>query len=185
MASPPDGRPVRLAILMADTPLPGTKARFGSYGGVFTDLFARAVSPAPLAAHLTITTHDVVTAELDEPAQYPALDAVDAVLITGSRHNAFADDSWIVRLTDYVRAAVTTPVDGGRYVRVVGVCFGHQILARALGSVVERSPGGWEVSVTDVELSAAGEQLFGFKSLVRPCRVAAVSNGTCTQTPAG
>jgi len=51
-------------------------------------------------------------------------------------------------------------------VRIIGVCFGHQILGRALGVKVGRSPGGWEVSVLPVELSPKGKELFKQDSLV-------------------
>jgi GMP synthase-like glutamine amidotransferase len=50
---------------------------------------------------------------------------------------------------------------------VVGICFGHQVIARALGGQVQRSPGGWEVAVNPVHLSERGRQLFGRESLVR------------------
>ena len=44
---------------------------------------------------------------------------------------------------------------------VVGVCFGHQIVGRALGSPVGRSPaGGWELAVVDMALTDAGRRLF-------------------------
>ncbi|RAL65779.1 hypothetical protein DID88_005444 [Monilinia fructigena] len=50
-------------------------------------------------------------------------------------------------------------------VRIVGVCFGHQIVGRALGVKVDRSDKGWEVSVTPVELTAKGKEIFGLESL--------------------
>jgi GMP synthase-like glutamine amidotransferase len=56
-------------------------------------------------------------------------------------------------------------LDAGR-VRVIGVCFGHQIVARALGARVAPSPGGWELSVTEVQLSKEGRRVFGGESLV-------------------
>ena len=96
---------------------------------------------------------------LVEPAEgacYPSLDAVDALLVTGSRHSAFAEDPWISALVAYVRRAL----EGGR-VRVVGVCFGHQIVGRALGAPLGVNPAGWEVSVTEVRLSEKGRELFG------------------------
>jgi GMP synthase (glutamine-hydrolysing) len=145
---------------MADTPLPATKARYGSYGGVFTRLLATAVAPDPVERHLAISAHDVVSA--DPPAlAYPALDGVDALLITGSRHSAFTDDAWVVALVEYTRRAL----EGGR-VRVVGVCFGHQIVGRALGVPVAVNPSGWEVSVTEARLNPRGKEVFGLATLV-------------------
>ena len=51
-------------------------------------------------------------------------------------------------------------------VRLIGVCFGHQIIGRALGVKVDRSDRGWEVSVTKVQLTEQGKKLFGIDELV-------------------
>lgn len=51
--------------------------------------------------------------------------------------------------------------------RIIGVCFGHQIVARALGVKVGRNPDGWEAAVMDVYLSPKGEEIFGKTTLVR------------------
>jgi hypothetical protein len=152
--------PIRLAILEADTPQPGTKAKYGGYGGVFTALLdAACVSldpPQSLASQLSISIHDVV-GDLDS---YPAIETIDAILITGSRHSAFDDDPWILKLVEYTKRCI----DGD--VRVVGVCFGHQIVGRAMGVQVARSGTGWEVSVTDVELTEKGKELFNLEKMV-------------------
>jgi GMP synthase-like glutamine amidotransferase len=51
-------------------------------------------------------------------------------------------------------------------IRIIGVCFGHQILGRALGVKVGRSDDGWEISVLPVELSAKGKEIFQQDTLV-------------------
>lgn len=52
-------------------------------------------------------------------------------------------------------------------VKVIGVCYGHQIVGRALGAKVARSEGGaWEVSVSQVNLTEKGKELFGKDALV-------------------
>ena len=52
--------------------------------------------------------------------------------------------------------------------RIVGVCFGHQIIARALGMMPERNPKGWELSVTDFDLEPEAAKAFGKSKIVRP-----------------
>lgn len=75
--------PLRIAILECDTPLPNTKARFQDYGGVFEHLLRAGAKSMgrPSQEDLVFTKHQV---ELD-PENYPDLDDVDAILITGSR----------------------------------------------------------------------------------------------------
>lgn len=71
-----------------------------------------------------------------------APDQMDGWLITGSRHGVYEDLDWIAPLEGFVRGAY----DAG--VPVVGICFGHQLLARALGGQVRKFAGGWSVALT-------------------------------------
>lgn len=50
--------------------------------------------------------------------------------------------------------------------RIIGVCFGHQIVGRALGVKVGRNDEGWEISVCDMELTENGKELFQRDKLV-------------------
>lgn len=80
--------------------------------------------------------------------------------LTITEHDAFSDDLWILKLTEYVRDVVKTHKKP-----VVGICFGHQVLARALGARVGRSDG-WEISSSKINLTDAGKELFGQDELV-------------------
>ncbi len=72
--------------------------------------------------------------------KFPAsVDTCDGWLITGSRHGAYEDHAWIPLLEDFIRTAYKSDVP------VAGICFGHQILAQALGGKVEKFSGGWGV----------------------------------------
>ncbi len=84
---------------------------------------------------------------------YPVLDDVipatshecDGWLITGSRFGVYEDHSWIAPLEGFIRQTY----DAG--VPIVGVCFGHQILAQALGGKVEKFQGGWSCGAVTYE----------------------------------
>ena len=66
----------------------------------------------------------------------------DGWIITGSRHGCYEDHPWIPPLEALIRDIR----DAGR--PLVGICFGHQIVAQALGGRVEKSDRGWQVGRT-------------------------------------
>jgi len=68
--------------------------------------------------------------------------ACDGWLITGSKHGAYEDHPWIPPLEELIRKIHAAGVP------LVGVCFGHQIIAQALGGKVEKFAGGWSVGRT-------------------------------------
>ena len=68
-------------------------------------------------------------------------DECDAWLITGSRHGVYDPLPWIEPLKEFLRTAYAKDVP------IVGICFGHQILAEALGGTAEKSHKGWALGV--------------------------------------
>ena len=69
----------------------------------------------------------------------------DGWLITGSRFGAYEPHDWIPPLEDFIRAAYAA------HIPVVGICFGHQIIAQAMGGKVEKYAGGWSVGPTEYD----------------------------------
>ena len=78
-----------------------------------------------------------------------------------AEHNSFDNDPWILKLVEFTEKVLKQD-----RVRIIGVCFGHQILGRALGARVGRSDNGWEIAVLPVELTAKGKEVFQQDTLV-------------------
>ena len=66
-------------------------------------------------------------------------------LITGSRHGAYEDHPFIPKLETFIRDAIAAKVP------LVGICFGHQIIAQAMGGTVEQFDKGWAVGPQDYD----------------------------------
>ena len=122
---------LRLGILQADHVDPSPRTRFGDFADMFTTAFG-----AALGLGTSFEFFDV------RRGQYPNRRAdCDAYLITGSRASVYDDEAWITRLGDFVRE-----LNNAR-VKTLGVCFGHQLIAQALGGTVSRAAVGWGVGV--------------------------------------
>ncbi len=103
-------------------------ATHGEYPAMFARLLAR------VAPTLNTTAYRIYADE------YPANPhAHDGYLITGSRFAVYDDEAWIRRLEDYVRELFVARKP------TVGICFGHQMIARALGGVTAKAPQGWGI----------------------------------------
>lgn len=62
-------------------------------------------------------------------------------LIGGCRLSAYDDVAWIKQMIGWIRQAYEMKV------KLIGICFGHQVIAQALGGTVNRSPKGWGVGI--------------------------------------
>ena len=114
---------MRLAILEVGAPPPQLQPRFGDYPSMFERLL-----DAPM------TTFKV------KEGQWPVIADFDAFVITGSAAGVYEDHPWIEPLKAFLRRAK------GR-VALVGICFGHQIMAEAFGGRVVKSSKGWGVGL--------------------------------------
>eukprot|EP01116_Phalansterium_solitarium_P010803 TRINITY_DN260_c1_g1_i1.p1 TRINITY_DN260_c1_g1~~TRINITY_DN260_c1_g1_i1.p1 ORF type:complete len:270 (+),score=54.52 TRINITY_DN260_c1_g1_i1:104-913(+) len=81
------------------------------------------------------------------------IDELDGFVITGSKFSAYEDQPWINQLKDFVRQL------DSRQKKVLGVCFGHQVAAEALGGKVEKV--GWNMSHETVKMNDAVPELKG------------------------
>ncbi|KAI9596079.1 class I glutamine amidotransferase-like protein [Syncephalis fuscata] len=145
---------LRIALLIADTPLPEIVAKYGDYNILYTNLLKRALIQEGLEqqVQLDITAFDVV-----KTMAYPEQpETFDALLISGSAATAADDLPWITRLVEFTRELPSIAPNS----RLVGICFGHQIIARAFGGQLERNSLGWEFGWSAIDLNEAGQAFF-------------------------
>ncbi|CAI4046152.1 hypothetical protein SKDZ_12G1710 [Saccharomyces kudriavzevii ZP591] len=100
--------------------------------------------------------------------QFPKLSELQkdeylGIYITGSKYDSFDNKiEWIIKLRDFLNEMLTSKVE---YPPVAGICFGHQVIAAALGSSVGRNPKGFEGGVVSLRLNTLGQELFESETL--------------------
>lgn len=118
---------MKICILDNDVLDAAVAPTYGSYGAMFERLLR--------AAGANDWTFELFNTQ---QGHYPdSFDDFDAVLLTGSRADSFSQDAWVVEL----RQRVTLLLAAKK--KLVGVCFGHQLIALCLGAKVGRAPQGW------------------------------------------
>lgn len=112
---------MKVAILQTGRPPGGLAEEFGDYPTMFSGL---------LGPEFEIDRFDVEAGDLPSDRSRHS-----AYLITGSPAGVYDPLPWIEPLKQFIRSAADS--------RMVGICFGHQVMAEALGGHVEKSNKGW------------------------------------------
>jgi len=136
---------MKVAILETGRP-PGTLAdTFGDYPAMFEQL---------LGPGFEAKSFDVQAGELPDPAAH------GAYLITGSPAGVYEPLPWIEPLQEFIRSASDA--------KMVGICFGHQVMAEALGGHVEKSDKGWGAGLHRYNVVHAEPWMDGAREIAAP-----------------
>ena len=137
---------MKIAILETGRP-PGQLAeRFGDYPAMFERL---------LGDGFEVENFDVFAGQLpSDPGNHAAF------LITGSPAGVYDPLPWIEPLCGFIRSA--------RDSKMVGICFGHQVMAEALGGHVEKSARGWGTGLHSYSIVRAEPWMDGVSEIAAP-----------------
>ncbi|MDH5445064.1 MAG: GMP synthase [Gammaproteobacteria bacterium] len=126
---------MKIGLLEAENLKPEIIKTYGSYANMTARLLQA------VKADLSFQTYPVIN------GGYPdTIDECDAYLITGSKASAYDDDDWITQLENYIQTLVY------KQKKLIGICFGHQLIAQALGGKVAKSDKGWGVGVMNSQI---------------------------------
>ncbi|MGB0646194.1 MAG: glutamine amidotransferase [Bradymonadia bacterium] len=123
---------MRIALLKMGTTMPTVKARYGDY----EEWFAQA---------LDIPTEALHVLDAHSPTSLPHSETFDGVIISGSAFSVYDRAPWSERAATWLRPFIDNQTP------ILGVCYGHQLLAQEMGATVALSPGGREIGVCTVD----------------------------------
>lgn len=131
-----NSRPLRVGLLLCDEVDASARARYGTYAKMFSERL-RAVD-----RDLRLSPIHCYRGELpNSPAEF------DAFLISGSRQAVYDPLPWIVQLQDFIRRCQA------RRKKTVGICFGHQLIAHALGGETRKAEVGWGLGIHRTQIT--------------------------------
>lgn len=119
---------MKLTILETGLPPQAIRADWPRYPAMFDAL---------IGPHLPGLTCESIAVSSGEP--FPDLEEVEALLVTGSAAGVYEQHDWMGPLLNTIQRAAAKGVPQ------IGVCFGHQAIAKALGAKVEKSEKGWGI----------------------------------------
>jgi GMP synthase-like glutamine amidotransferase len=114
--------------------------RYRSVAGDYADMFATLFGAH--APEVDLVPYDAINGVLPATPE-----ACDGYVCTGSRYSVYDDAGWIEALGDFVRKAHAAQV------AFVGICFGHQLIAHALGGRVAKAEQGWGAGVHTLDVA--------------------------------
>lgn len=146
-----------MAILVLDTPIPGVAEDFGDFGDNVSALLKAGI--------FHTVKYQIAFLPCDDLSQENAVEeiflnlsalvvsgVVRGVVLTGSRESAYATDNvWLNHLDKFIQSTLLVLND----FPIVGLCFGHQVIAKNLGCKVNRNAAeyGWEVGTLTISLN--------------------------------
>lgn len=157
---------MRYSILKAGKATRATRERRGDYDSIFIDMLRQEGQQWE--------SHDV------ENGEFPSsFEGYDGFVITGSPASANDDEPWVHGLLEAIRKIHQ------RGTPMLGICFGCQAVAQAMGGKVEINPQGWDIGLSEVTLNETGRAFPSLENAPNPFRILEVHQDIVTRVPEG
>lgn len=127
---------MKIALLLCGGATPELQATFGCYQNMFFNVINESDKLDVYPIHLL---SDDSSVNLTEQNYFPQIDQYDGFIVSGSKAGVYDDYIWLDPLFDFIRSAAAAKK------KLLGVCFGHQAIAHALGGQVSKSEKGWGI----------------------------------------
>ncbi|ABR46682.1 glutamine amidotransferase class-I [Alkaliphilus metalliredigens QYMF] len=101
---------------------------------------------------IEISPKDVHVSSVYKNESLPDLNQVSAIMITGSHSMVTDYENWSVHLSQWLTQLLYQPIP------VLGICYGHQLLAQTFGGKADYNPKGIEIGTASIALTEAGEK---------------------------
>ena len=130
--------PLNIGLLLCDDVVDDAQDEYGSYQTMFQKGIDDSASEIKLTA---IHCH--------KGESLPMPGAYDGYVISGSKYGVYEDLPWILELQEFVRQC------WAQHIKMVGVCFGHQLIAHSLGGKTEKADVGWGFGIHTTKITQA------------------------------
>lgn len=139
-----------IAVLVLDIPIEGITEKYGDFGDNTIDLIKSTGTSSFnfVKYQLNSKNPEQLDKVYEELLSSIHNHLIEGFALTGSRSDAFSTPPWLVRFKSFLKNSVLK-LDKP----VVGICFGHQVIASVLGCKVDRSNEGWEVGITTISIN--------------------------------
>ena len=114
---------------------------------------------------MQIEPHNALIVDVSKGSTLPGFDGISGVVISGSHEMVTEHPDWSERTVLWLRETVT------RKISVLGICYGHQLLAYAFGGEVGDNPNGSEFGTVEVSLNMSAQSDELFRNFHSPLRV--------------
>ncbi|EDO18232.1 hypothetical protein Kpol_543p62 [Vanderwaltozyma polyspora DSM 70294] len=153
---------VKIGILLTDHPAEWTGSE-GTFDKMIIRMLERTRGADVEVEYRVFDVYHGEVPSIDEIRMY------DGVVITGSRYDSYSvEHDWINKLRELVKEMIVGADEGTMGVqrcKIVGICFGHQIVGNSIGCVVGKNENGIEAGIQEIQLNEIGEKLFSSDKL--------------------